>query len=93
MPINSPLFLSCYGKRLERVSAYRILNAACKKANLEENIGTHTLRKTFGYHFYRKYKDVVMLQKIFNHSSPEITLLYIGLEQEVIYKSYVNFIL
>ena len=41
----------------------------------------------------KKYKDVVMLQKIFNHSSPEITLRYIGFEQEVIYTSYVNFIL
>ena len=34
-----------------------------------------------------------MLQKIFNHSSPLITLRYIGIEQEQIDKSYTDFIL
>lgn len=60
---------------------------------MEEKIGTHTLRKTFGYHHYEKFKDVVMLQKIFNHSSTEITLRYIGIEQDEIDESYVNFVL
>ena len=51
------------------------------------------MRKTFGYHHYQKFKDVAMLQKIFNHSSPQITLRYIGIEQEQIEESYANFIL
>lgn len=34
-----------------------------------------------------------MLQKIFNHFSPEITLRYIGIEQAQIEDSYNNFIL
>ena len=34
-----------------------------------------------------------MLQKIFNHSDPEITLRYIGIEQKEIDESYSNFIL
>jgi len=38
-------------------------------------------------------KDVVILQKIFNHSSPSTTLRYIGIEQEEIDESYNNFIL
>ena len=53
--------------RLIRISAYRIINAACKKANIEGNFGTHTLRKTFGYHFYKQFKDIAMLQKILNN--------------------------
>ena len=55
--------------------------------------GTHTLRKTFGYHHYHKFKDVALLQKIFNHYSPSITLRYIGIDQEEINNSYLNFIL
>ena len=87
-----PLFISKISKqRLDRVSAYRIMCKACKDADVGENIGTHTLRKTFGYHYYKKYKDVVLLQKIFNHSSPSITLRYIGITQDEIYKSYINF--
>ncbi len=39
---------------ITRVQAYRIISEACRKAGIKENTGTHTLRKTFGYHFYQK---------------------------------------
>lgn len=91
--MTEPLFITKFKNRLERVAAYKIINVACKEAGLEERVGTHTLRKTFGYHHYQKFKDVVMLQKIFNHYSPEITLRYIGIEQSQIDESYTNFIL
>lgn len=90
---DEPLFLTIFKNRLDRSAAYRIISSACEKAGLEEHIGTHTLRKTFGYHHYKQFKDVVMLQKIFNHFSPQITLRYIGIEQEQIDASYKNFIL
>ena len=54
------------------------------RAGLQQNIGTHTLRKTFGYHLYKKTKDVALLQCILNHSSPHITMKYIGINQEII---------
>ncbi len=90
---EEPLFKSIFNNRLERVAAYYIIKNACKAAGLNEKIGTHTMRKTFGYHHYKKFKDVAMLQKIFNHSTPQITLQYIGIEQDKIEKSYKNFIL
>lgn len=90
---NEPLFKTRFDGRLDRVQAYRIINEACIKAKLNYKVGTHTLRKTFGYHHYQKFKDVVILQKIFNHSSPAVTLRYIGIEQDEIDESYNNFIL
>ncbi|CAF1747999.1 Tyrosine recombinase XerD [Bacillus subtilis] len=47
-----------------------------------DDIGTHTLRKTFGYHFYKQTKDVAMLQEIFNHSDQRTTLRYIRINQD-----------
>ncbi len=91
--LNEPLFLSMFGNRMERTQCYRIINAACKKAGIEYRVGTHTLRKTFGYHHYQKFKDVAVLQKIFNHYSPQVTLRYIGIDQDIIDESYNNFIL
>ncbi len=91
--LEEPLFSTIFHNRLDRSAAYRIINSACAKAGLEERIGTHTLRKTFGYHHYQQFKDVVILQKIFNHFSPQITLRYIGIEQDQIDESYKNFIL
>ncbi len=71
-------------KPITRVQAYRIINNACVNAGINFRIGTHTLRKTFGYHFYREKKDIALLQNILNHSSPSITLRYIGINQDMI---------
>lgn len=68
---------------ISRVQAWNILNDAARKAGLTENIGTHSLRKTFGYHMYNHCdKDVTIVQDFLNHSSPKITLRYIGIDQE-----------
>ena len=87
------LFLSHWGNRLDRVTAYYTIKNACKQAGIQDKIGTHSMRKSFGYHHYQQFKDVVILQKIFNHSCPQITLRYIGIEQDEIDYSYNNFIL
>jgi integrase len=75
---------------IKRVQAYKILNRVAKKIGISE-IGTHTLRKTFGYHFYQRTKDVALLQEIFNHSSPSVTLRYIGINQDIIDKAVDDF--
>lgn len=90
---NEPLFKTIFNNRLERVAAYYIIRNACEQVGIQGRIGTHTMRKTFGYHHYKKFKDIALLQKIFNHSSPQITLRYIGIEQDQIDESYFNFIL
>lgn len=50
-------------------------------------LSAHSLRKTFGYHMYNgKHFDIAELQRIFNHSSSETTLDYIGVTTESINK-------
>lgn len=77
---------------ISRIQAYRILNEVAVKLGIEE-IGTHTLRKTFGYWHYKQYKDVAILQDIFNHSAPSITLKYIGINDDIKDKTIENFYL
>ena len=79
-------------KPITRVQAYRILNDVAEKLGIDE-VGTHTLRKTFGYHHYQQNKDVAILQEIFNHSAPSITLRYIGINADIIDNSIDNFYL
>lgn len=71
--------------------AYRTLVKAGNMVDIDY-VGTHTLRKTFGYHHYKRNKDVATLQEIFSHSSPEVTKIYIGIAQEDMDDS-INFIL
>ncbi|MFD2133323.1 site-specific integrase [Pseudogracilibacillus auburnensis] len=79
------LFTSRQGvnRPIGRSMAYKILREAAEYVGLD-SIGTHTLRKTFGYHFYQKYKDVVMLMEIFNHTEEKTTLRYIGVTQDAL---------
>ena len=88
---NEPLFVGKKHKRLHRSQVYRFLNDACKYLGVQYRVGTHSMRKTFGYFYYKQYNDVVLLQKILNHSNPAVTLRYIGIAQDEIDSSYNNF--
>lgn len=44
------------------------------------NTGTHTLRKTFGYWYYRRTKNIEGLREMFGHATIEDTKRYIGLK-------------
>ena len=68
-------------KPITRQQAYNILSTAAKVFGLD-NIGTHTLRKTFGYHMYQQTHDAVTLMEIFNHADISVTLRYIGINQD-----------
>jgi integrase len=82
--INDYLFKSREGKNkpLSRFMAYRILDNAAQEAGIDDSIGTHTMRKTFGYWAYKRGTDISLLQDIFNHSTPQVTLRYIGITQD-----------
>ncbi|MGE7094535.1 tyrosine-type recombinase/integrase [Lysinibacillus sp. NPDC048646] len=55
-----------------KCSSYICRREAAHACGLDE-IGTHTLRKTFGYHLYQETNDIALLQGIFNHSTEYIT--------------------
>jgi integrase len=73
---------------LTRVQAYRILNAVAVRIGVTDQIGCHTLRKTFGYHAYKAGVELALLQSIFNHSAQSVTLRYIGITQDTIDNVY-----
>jgi integrase len=79
-------------KPITRIQAYRALNRAAEMAGLDA-IGTHTMRKTYGYWFYKKTMDIAKLQHILNHSKPEITKRYIGITEEEIEEDMEDFYL
>ncbi len=88
---EEPLFTGKYGKRLDRKEVYRFIVKACLELKIKTKVSTHTMRKTFGYHHYKKFKNPIILQKILNHSSIRTTMIYIGIEQDEIDNSYKNF--
>ena len=82
------LFTGRHGLKLDRIIVYKTIVQACKDLNINANVGTHTMRKTFGYHHYKQFHDIALLQTIFNHYSPVVTKRYIGITQDEINESY-----
>lgn len=77
-------------KHITTTQAYRILATAGKRCGYDY-IGTHTMRKTFGYHYYQRTKDVATLMEIFNHSDQATTKRYIGIRDDEIKESLRDF--
>lgn len=76
------MFKSSKGGPLTRQQVFRIMQEAARYAGIEEEIGCHGLRKTFGYWHYYYNKDIRLLMDIFGHSEEAITLRYIGVTDE-----------
>ncbi|WP_354624221.1 tyrosine-type recombinase/integrase [Psychromonas sp. MME2] len=54
------------------------------------SLGTHSMRKTRGYHLYQKTKDIARVMKMLRHSSEGVTLRYIGITQDDVDKDFVD---
>lgn len=70
------------GTHVSREQVWRVIKAAARKAGVREAIGTHTLRKTFGYHAWKNGTDIRLLMDVYNHSRPTVTLRYICVSQD-----------
>jgi integrase len=75
---------------ISRQQAYDIINQAARAVGITEAIGTHTLRKTFGYHAYKAGHDITRIQQLLNHSAPSVTLRYIGITKDELDKVYID---
>ncbi|MFP7486283.1 tyrosine-type recombinase/integrase [Priestia filamentosa] len=75
---------------LTRQAVSLVLKEAAEFCQLDR-INTHTMRKTFGYWFYKRTKDVYYLMMIFGHENQGITKRYIGIEEDEIMDSMEGF--
>ena len=87
--MNEYLFKSREGNgHITTIHLGRIIKTAAAEVGIDKNICSHSLRKTFGYHVWHnaedKEKSLIILQTIFNHSSPMMTKKYIGLMDDEI---------
>ena len=79
------------GSPLKIETVNRLIKEWCKVINLKSNYGAHTLRKTFGYIQRTVYGvGFEVLAKRFNHSSPAVTMRYLGIEDKEIYDILMN---
>ncbi len=87
---DDPLFVGQRGC-LSVPSVNRLVKSWCKSINLKGNYGSHTLRKTFGYHQRVTFGvSVPELMVVFNHASQRETLEYLCIQPEEVKSIYLN---
>ncbi len=85
------LFRSKKGGHISSQSVGRLVKTWAANLNLKGNYGAHTLRKTWGYH--QRVNHCVgfeIICKRYNHSSPAITMGYLGIEDKEVHKILMN---
>lgn len=89
---NDFLFAGRKGdKPLTIQSVNRLIKTWTRAINLKGNFGAHTLRKTWGYHQRVTYGvGFEIMAKRYNHSSPAITMRYLGIEDREVHQTLMN---
>lgn len=81
-------------KPMHRNSVERILKEVGEALGIEAHMATHTLRKSFAYHQMlisnNDPRKLLLLQKMFGHSTAAQTLDYIGITGEEIEAAYME---
>ena len=80
---KEPLFISRFGKSIDRIQVFRNFKEICVELGIEKEYSVSSWRKTFGYHYYKKYGDLAILEWIFNQSTVAETIKYIGIKEDL----------
>lgn len=90
--INDLIFTSQKGAAITERYLCQLVKSVAQRANIKQNIGSHSLRKTFGLFVWHEAEDknkaLVLLQQMFGHSSTQTTLRYIGIMDNEISEAY-----
>ncbi len=90
--LNNYIFKSreSINKPITRQQALNVLKQAAKAVGIKDNIGTHTLRKTWGYHAWKQGFSPALIMETLNHSNLNMTKRYLGIRQDDINALYEN---
>ena len=71
-----------FAEPIGRGQAWKFITAICKQVGLRGNFGTHSLRKTWGYHARLQGVDLALIMYKLNHASLAYTKRYLGITDD-----------
>ena len=88
--VKAPLFPSRQFGRLGVPALCNLVKRWCWSAGAAGNYGSHTLRKTWGYHQRMNGASVALISRALGHTSEAQTLAYLGILAEEIRALYLG---
>ena len=70
------LFEGQYGGKYSLRSVQNVFKAALKKANINKQVGIHSLRHSFATHLLEAGTDISYIQQLMGHNDIKTTLIY-----------------
>lgn len=67
---------------IRRGQAWKIIMTICQQVGLRGNFGTHSLRKTWGYHARMQGVDLALIMHKLNHESIAYNKRYLGITDD-----------
>jgi integrase len=71
-----------FSASIKRGQAWKAITSICREVGVRGNFGTHSLRKTWGYHARMQGVDLALIMHQLNHESVAYTKRYLGITDD-----------
>jgi integrase/recombinase XerD len=88
---RQPLFISRFGRPIDRLSIWKMIKKYGRQAGIVKNISPHTLRHSFATHLLDNGADLRIIQEMLGHSHISSTDRYTHVSQSHIQKAFQKF--